>query len=166
MKTKKRLSNNLVYFIAIILVALLSSCRTTKVSTKQEVETKVVTINDTSHLEIVTEIIDTAHVVHSETEKVRIEEYFDPNTGLLQRRVIDSERQIQSLLDQMTHMQHTIDSLQAHNAANVEIKEQDEETIKKPPVSIFNKLLIALSVLILFVFIVKVILPGILGGRR
>lgn len=119
----------------IILAALaLTSC-----SVQRHVET--ITHRDTTHVvladsvkyEVTTNIVDTTHVVQTEKEKVRVVEYYDPETGKLRQRVTESERELRSILDQMRMLQQHIDSIEAHRNDSLAAK-TDEVTESKTEV--------------------------------
>ena len=121
------------------LIILFAALLLTSCSVQRHVET--ITHRDTTHVvladsvryEVKTNIRDTAHVVQTETEKVRVVEYYDPETGKLRQRVTESERELQSILDQMRSLQAHIDSIETHRndslaAQTDEVTEKDTET--------------------------------------
>ena len=125
------------YYVAVLCAAIaLTSC-----SVQRHVET--ITHRDTTHVvladsvkyEVTTNFRDTAHVVHTETEKVRTIEYFDPETGKLQQRITESERELQSVLDQMRSLQAHIDSIESHRNDSLAAK-TDEVTEKESKTAI------------------------------
>ena len=116
-----------------LIILLFATLALTSCSVQRHVET--VTHRDTTHVvladsvryEVTTNVIDTTHVVQTETEKVRVVEYYDPETGKLRQRVTESERELQSILDQMRSLQAHIDSIEAHRNDSLAAK-TDEVT--------------------------------------
>lgn len=122
--------------LIILAALLLTSC-----SVQRHVET--ITHRDTTHVvladsvkyEVTTNIVDTTHVVQTEKEKVRVVEYYDPETGKLRQRVTESERELQAVLDQMRMLQQHIDSIESHRNDSLAAK-TDEVTEKKSKTAI------------------------------
>ena len=120
--------------LIIIAALLLTSCSVQRhVETITHRDTTRVVLADSVRYEVTTNIVDTTHVVQTEKEKVRVVEYYDPETGKLRQRVTESERELQSVLDQMRMLQQHIDSIEAHRndslaAKTDEVTEKDTET--------------------------------------
>jgi hypothetical protein len=120
--------------ILLFAALLLTSCRVRRhVETITHRDTTHVVLADSVRYEVKTNIRDTAHVVQTETEKVRVVEYYDPETGKLRQRVTESERELQSILDQMRSLQAHIDSIETHRNDSLAAK-TDEVTEKETEV--------------------------------
>ena len=117
----------------IIAALLLTSCSVQRhVETITHRDTTRVVLADSVRYEVTTAFRDTTHYEKTETEKVRTVEYYDPETGKLRQRVTESERELQSVLDQMRSLQHRIDSIESHRndslaAKTDEVTEKDTE---------------------------------------
>ena len=135
---------------------LLSGCKVKKVAVNTEVATKVEVETDTLHYIVSTSIIDTTYYVTTEKEKVRVEEYYDPETGKLRQRVTESERSMQAMMDRIMSMQATIDSLQSKTqtdfAQNI-TEEREEEA--KPPASNRGMILPCLTLILVILYLIK-----------
>ena len=85
---------------ALLVHCLCIACVSAKKATEDtKIEEQFEEVRDTSHLEIVTQLVDSVHYVHTETERVRVVERYDPQTGVLTERLTDSERQTERLQD-------------------------------------------------------------------
>ena len=94
---------------------MLTSCSVQRhVETITHRDTTHVVIADSVKYEVTTNIVDTTHYIHTENEKVRVVEYYDPETGKLRQRITESERELQSIIDQMRSLQQHIDSIESH----------------------------------------------------
>ena len=126
--------------LCFLVTLFFASCKTKeKVTTHIDTDTQVEVVTDSIHYVITTNLVDTTHIVKIETEKIKTIEEFDPETGILRQRITESERNAQSLLDQITLLQARIDSLQAHS--DVEIQQEVQVTHKEKKSSNTQKII-------------------------
>jgi len=97
-------------------------------------DTHTIEYRDTTHLEIVTDIIDTTHVKETTKERVRVEEYYDPRTGALQKRVTDMDRETEAIRDECKRLSQQIEELSAKLAAQKDNRTETEKEVKPNPV--------------------------------
>ena len=81
-------------------------------------DTHTIEYRDTTHIDFVTIVRDTAHVDTYHTEHTQIVEQYDPRTGALQKRIIDIDKTVKELRDELTSRQEEIDMLRAQLAAS------------------------------------------------
>ena len=97
-------------------------------------DTHTIEYRDTTHLEIVTDIIDTMHVKETTKERVRVEEYYDPRTGTLQKRVTDMDRETEAIRDECQRLSQQVEELRAMLAKQEDDRTETEKEVKPTPV--------------------------------
>ena len=119
----------LFFIVQLSLLLALTSCSTIKnIDRKSHVyyDTLHTSVVDTTHVMKVVTIVDTIHT-QVETHVVNhIEEVYDPETGRLQKRIVDQEQNMTLLYDQIQHMQSMIDSLKYISSDSTHVINQSE----------------------------------------
>lgn len=137
---------------------LFSSCKTIERSVNADIDTEIVTTKDTSHFVFTTTFIDSVHNITSVIEKTRIEEKYDPLTGVLQQRVVDIEKSMDEMVNENRQLHLLVDSLQSSERTDAKQNVVVKEVVKKEPLPFPWLKLLALFVAFEFVvYIIKLI---------
>jgi len=124
-------------FICLLLsLFFMSGCKTTKTAAMHQVADMHTTLHeDTMHYFIINTFRDTTHYEKTETEKTKIVEYFDPTTGLLSKRITESEAREKEMYNAYMSLKNEIDSLKASRnrekelAVDTEIKTKETRSV-------------------------------------
>lgn len=141
-------------FICLLLsLFFMSGCKTTKTAAMHQVVDMHTTLHeDTMHYVITNTFFDTTHYEKTETEKVKIFEYFDPNTGLLSKRITECEAREKEMYNAYMSLKHENDSLKASRNREKELEGDTEIKTKEKRSVPWMKLSFTFVPFILFVF--------------